>query len=100
MYDDLKPRVVEINGYHMDMTPAGTMVLIQNEDRPGMIGMVGSEFGESGINIADMAISRRGATALMLLKTDGCPAEAMLNRLKARPGILKVAVVSLSAECP
>lgn len=95
VYNDLRPRVVEINGYHMDMVPAGSMVLIQNEDRPGMIGTVGTEFGEAKANIADMTISRRGNTALMLLKIDGDAPEALINRLKHRPGILKVATVKL-----
>jgi len=98
VFDDLRPRIVEINGYHMDMIPAGVMVLIQNEDRPGMIGLVGNEFGEANVNIADMAISRRDDTALMLLKVDEQPDEAVVNRLAARPGILKVATVKLPAE--
>lgn len=96
VYDDRRPRLVEINGYHMDLVPAGEMVLIQNEDRPGMIGLVGTEFGEAKVNIADMAISRRDHTALMLLKVDGKPDESLCNRLKARPGILKVATVRLA----
>ena len=65
VFDDMRPRVVEINGYHMDMIPSGTMVLLQNEDRPGMIGLVGMEFGKGPINIADMTISRRDQTALV-----------------------------------
>lgn len=95
VYQDLRPRVVEINGYHMDIVPAGVMVLIQNEDMPGMIGMVGTEFGQAKVNIADMAISRRDTTALMVLKVDTEPPEALLNRLMHRPGILKVAMVKL-----
>jgi len=98
VFHDMRPRVVEINGYHMDMIPGGVMVLILNEDRPGMIGLVGKEFGDAQINIADMTISRRDHTAMMLLKVDAEPTEAMLNRLQARPGILKVAVVKLPVE--
>ncbi len=103
VYQDMRPRVVEINRYYMDMVPAGSMVLIQNEDRPGVIGLVGTEFGQSNVNIADMAISRREtpggpATALMVLKLDNEPPAALLERLKARPGILKVASVKLQAE--
>jgi D-3-phosphoglycerate dehydrogenase len=107
--DDLRPRVTEINGYHMDMVPAGTMLLLQNEDRPGMIGLVGTEMANANVNIADMAISRRPTsrggeagkyTALMLLKLDSTPGEALLNRLRHRPGILKAAVVELPAETP
>ncbi len=106
VYDDGRPRVVEINGYHMDMVPAGSMVLLQNEDRPGMIGAVGAEFGNAGVNIADMSISRRpisdvaggGSTALMVLKIDAEAPIALLNRLRERPGILKVANVKLAGE--
>jgi len=96
--DDMRPRIVEINGYHMDMIPADEMVLILNEDQPGVIGMVGTEFGEAGVNIADMAISRRGKNALMVLKVDSTPPKALFNRLLARPGILKVSHVHLDAE--
>ena len=95
VYHDMRPRVIEINGYHMDIIPEGDMVLIKNQDQPGMIGMVGSEFGEAQVNIADMAISRRGGKALMVLKVDGPPPDALLNRLCHRPGILKVATVQL-----
>jgi D-3-phosphoglycerate dehydrogenase len=103
VYEDLRPRISEINGYHMDMVPGGCMVLLQNEDRPGMIGLVGNTFGQAQVNIADMTISRRpnpdgSATALMLLKLDSQAPDSLLNTLKAQPGILKVARVSLPAE--
>ncbi|MEX0885001.1 MAG: phosphoglycerate dehydrogenase [Phycisphaeraceae bacterium] len=98
VYDDQKPRIVEINGYHMDMIPAGHMALVQNKDRPGIIGTVGSEFGQAGVNIADMTISRRDDTALMLLKLDGPAPEDLLNRLKNRDEILRIANVKLPDE--
>jgi len=95
VYDDMRPRVVEINGYHMDMVPEGVMVLLQNDDRPGMIGLVGTHFGRAGVNIADMAISRRDKTALMLLKVDDEPAQSVLDSLRQADGILKIAKVRL-----
>ena len=95
VYDDMRPRVIEINGYYMDMVPAGTMLVVQNDDRPGMVGLVGTEFGKAQINIADMAISRRGSTALMLLKLDEMPNEATIEHLRSCPGILKTAVINL-----
>jgi D-3-phosphoglycerate dehydrogenase len=98
VYQDLRPRVVEINGYFMDMVPTGSMVLIQNQDVPGQIGMVGTEFGGAKVNIADMAISRRGDTALMVLKVDGDPPASLIESLKKKRGILKVAVVKLAGE--
>ncbi|MEM6259159.1 MAG: phosphoglycerate dehydrogenase [Planctomycetota bacterium] len=100
VYEDLRPRVVEINGYQMDMTPDGTMVLLQNEDLPGMIGHVGTAFGGANVNIADMTISRRDQgggkpTALMTLKVDGEPPADLVEQLKQTPGVLKIAVVKL-----
>ena len=74
------------------------MLLLQNEDRPGMIGLVGSVFGEAKVNIADMTISRRDSTALMLLKLDGEPGAKVLETITSKPGILKAAAVKLAAE--
>jgi hypothetical protein len=95
VYADGLPRVLRFDGYSMDMVPEGNMVLVQNRDQPGVIGTVGSMFGDAGVNIADMVISREfnkdgTATALMVLKTDSAPPDSLLNRLKARPNILRV----------
>ena len=78
------------------------MALVQNDDRPGMIGLVGTEFGNAKVNIADMSISRRdnpqggGATALMLLKIDQPAPDSLHASLTARDGILKLATVRLA----
>ena len=98
VYSDLRPRIVEINGYHLDIVPGGNMVLIRNEDKPGMLGVVGTEFGKAQINIADMAISRRGNSAVMLLRVDTEPPAELTARLLDNRGILKVALVKLPEE--
>jgi D-3-phosphoglycerate dehydrogenase len=95
VYADGLPRVLRIDGFTMDMIPAGNMVLILNQDQPGVIGIVGTSFGDAQVNIADMVISRAvdkqgKAAALMVLKTDSEPPAALLNRLRARPNILHV----------
>ena len=101
VYDDHQPRIVEINGYAMDMVPAQHMIIVQNDDRPGMIGLIGTEFGQANLNIADMTISRRanpdgsGATALMLVKLDAPAPPALQEKILARNGILKLAAVQL-----
>ena len=98
IYQDMRLRVVEINEYRMDIVPAGHMLLILNEDEPGMVGLVGNELGQAGVNIADMAISRRGKTALMVLKIDAEVTSSLLNRLRHRPGIVTVSAVKLPTE--
>jgi D-3-phosphoglycerate dehydrogenase len=103
VYADGLPRVLRIDGYSMDMVPEGDMVLVINRDQPGVIGLVGTSFGDAKVNIADMVISRQyitagEATALMLIKTDSPAPPALLNRLSARPNILRVKSVSLPAR--
>jgi D-3-phosphoglycerate dehydrogenase len=100
VYADGLPRVLRVDGFAMDMVPEGNMVVIVNQDQPGVIGLVGTSFGDAGVNIADMVISRETrpdgtAVALMVLKTDQHPPEALLNRLRARPNIVRVKSVVL-----
>jgi D-3-phosphoglycerate dehydrogenase len=103
VYADGLPRVLRIDGFAMDMVPEGQMVIIINQDTPGVIGAVGTSFGDAGVNIADMVISREKqpdgtARALMLIKTDSEPTPALLKGLKARPNILKVKSLVLPAR--
>ncbi len=95
VYADGQPRILQINGYHMDIVPSGPMLLLLNEDKPGMVGLVGTELGNAGVNIADMAITRCGDTAMMLVNVDEMPSGGIIEHIKGRPGILKVAVVGL-----
>ena len=100
-YADGLPRVLRIDNFNMDMIPEGQMVLIENKDQPGMIGHVGTAFGDAGVNIADMTITRDVSTdgtahALMLLKVDSAPSTEVVERLRKHPGLLRVKTVA----CP
>jgi D-3-phosphoglycerate dehydrogenase len=61
-----------VNGYDIEMGPATNMLFFEYEDRPGVIGKVGTIVGQHGINIATMDVGRasRGGTALMGLTLD------------------------------
>jgi D-3-phosphoglycerate dehydrogenase len=81
-------RLVAINGIPIDMAPADHMAFLFYEDRPGVIGRVGTILGESGVNIASMQVGRRkqGGEALMVLTVDaGIPA-GVLERVEAEIG--------------
>ena len=99
VYADGLPRVLRVDDYAMDMIPEGHMVMLVNKDQPGVIGVVGSSFGDAKVNIADMVISRHfgtdTATALMMIKTDSQPPEALLTKLRESPNILRVKAVAL-----
>lgn len=102
IYADGFPRVTHLDGYAMDMIPAGHMVVLTNADEPGRIGLVGKMFGDAGVNIAEMVIGRKlddpaGKTiAMMILKLDGAPGKLLLEDLRKAPGILSLAHVELA----
>jgi|CXWL01.1.fsa_nt_gi D-3-phosphoglycerate dehydrogenase len=96
VFADGRPRILAIDGYRMELIPERTIVLIVNDDRPGVIGLVGQAFGNAGINIADMALSRRGKTALMVLKLDAPMPDSLRDSLSANAPILSVRTVSLA----
>lgn len=96
VYNNL-PHVWQIDGYRMDMIPAGQMVLLSNADRPGVIGVVGAIFGNAGVNIADMTISRQGPRAMMVLRVDGEIGDDLLHMLADAEPVLWVCSVELPA---
>ena len=94
-YADGLPRVLRIDNFAMDLVPAGPMVLIENDDQPGVIGNVGHAFGEAGINIADMVISRHENSALMVLKVDQPPTDALVAKLRGLSNVRRVMTATL-----
>lgn len=94
--NDGLPRILAIDGYRMDLVPEGSMTLIFNEDRPGVIGLLGTKIGSAGINIADMAVSRQGNAALTVLKLDERMPDSLRSELQAmKPPINAVRQVLL-----
>jgi D-3-phosphoglycerate dehydrogenase / 2-oxoglutarate reductase len=75
------------------------MLFAVNDDRPGMIGRLGTLLGEAGVNIAHMTVSRnrRSAKALMAITLDSTPALETLERLQAEPGFVEVRFIVLES---
>ena len=66
----------------MELSPL--MVFFRYDDVPGVIGRVGTLFGDAGINIAHMTVSRnnRGGKALMVLSVDTAPPDELVERIR------------------
>ena len=92
-----RPWLVDVEGYQLEIELAGHMVVMLNDDRPGIIGRVGTAFGEDGVNIANMSVSRnlRGDRAVMVLALDVTPAPAVIEHLSALDGVHRVRSVDL-----
>jgi len=91
------PRIVKINGRHVEARPEGVVFLLENRDRPGIVGHVGTLFGKHRVNIAGMSLSRNeaGGEALTVLNLDSVPGEALIKELTAESDIHSAQVVQL-----
>jgi D-3-phosphoglycerate dehydrogenase / 2-oxoglutarate reductase len=81
---DNRPWLVNILGFEIELELAPLFVLCRYDDVPGVIGRVGTKFGEAGINIAGMTVSRsrRGGKALMALTVDSVPPAELVEWLR------------------
>ena len=77
--------LVSALGFELEMELAPLLVLFRYDDVPGVIGKVGTLFGDAGVNIANMAVSRtrRGGKALMVLSVDSEPEPGLVERVRA-----------------
>jgi len=79
-----RERLVELNGYDVDLEPTDHLAFLTYGDRPGMVGTVGVILGEAGINIAGMQVARdsRGGQALVALSVDSAIPADVLTELQ------------------
>ncbi|MAI10888.1 MAG: phosphoglycerate dehydrogenase [Rhodospirillaceae bacterium TMED167] len=86
------PRLVEIKGISMDAQLGPNMVYITNEDKPGLIGSLGSVLGEAGINIATFNLGRDnvGGDAIALIETDGPVSDQIADQVRGLPNVVSV----------
>jgi len=85
-------RIVMVDDHATDMPPAANMLVVRNDDRPGMIGLVGTVLGDAGVNIADMDVGRSpvpGSALMVLATTEPVPAD-VLGRIRGAAGIISV----------
>jgi D-3-phosphoglycerate dehydrogenase len=77
-------RIVEIDGFKVEMTPAGAVMIVYNDDRPGVVGAVGCVCGEYGININTMGVGQKPGEnkALLAVSLDKCPDADMVKAVK------------------
>jgi D-3-phosphoglycerate dehydrogenase len=87
-----EPRVVMLDGHTLDLPPAGHMLVVRNDDRPGMIAFVAGILSDAGINIDDMHLGRseRGEAALQVIATDRSVPVEVQGQIRSGDGIVSV----------
>ncbi len=91
------PRIVRVNGRPVEATPSGFILVLENDDVPGIVGHLGTLLGSHKVNIAGMSLSRNeaGGRALTLLNLDTAPGQEVLDQLLAIEHIHTARVIAL-----
>jgi D-3-phosphoglycerate dehydrogenase / 2-oxoglutarate reductase len=96
---DGTPRVINIDGIPLEAQLNGTMLYLRNNDKPGVIGHVGTTLGKHGVNIATFALGRReatvGAEAVSLVRIDGEVSEEILAPIREHTAITEAKLIHL-----
>jgi len=89
-------RVIEIDGYKLDLEPKGKMILFRNTDVPGVIGSVGQIISNNRLNISDFRLGRdNNSQALAVVKVDGNITKKLLLELEALETCISVSSVNI-----
>jgi D-3-phosphoglycerate dehydrogenase / 2-oxoglutarate reductase len=88
-------RVTRIGAFHVDVTPRQTMIVLTNNDVPGVIGRVGTVLGDAHVNIAEYHQARlaQGGEALAAISVDGIVDVTLRERLMALPDVRTATIV-------
>jgi D-3-phosphoglycerate dehydrogenase len=97
MFGAKHPRIVRFNNFYLEAVPEGYILVLQNNDVPGVVGAVGTILGNNGINIAGMELGRgeKGGNAISFTHVDEAVSKKALDELRALPQIVSATLVKL-----
>jgi D-3-phosphoglycerate dehydrogenase len=91
IFNDTVQRIVDINGFTIDVEPKGNIILFKNTDVPGVIGKVGTILADHGVNIADFRLGRNNQfQALAVIMVDNSVTDASLKELASLEACISV----------
>jgi D-3-phosphoglycerate dehydrogenase len=92
-----EPRIVVVDDHLVEVPPSQHMIVVRNDDRPGVIGVVGTALGTAGVSISSMAVgpSPETGTAMMVISTASAAPDAVVEQLRGDEGILDIHRVTL-----
>jgi D-3-phosphoglycerate dehydrogenase len=97
LYNRKEPRIVKLNEFPIEVIPEGDMLVLLNNDKPGVIGNIGTILGKYDINIARMQFGRetQGGRAISVVCVDSPISDNLLNEIKKLPNVLSVKQVRI-----
>jgi D-3-phosphoglycerate dehydrogenase len=82
VFGESELRVVRFEDYRLELRPEGKLLVLENLDKPGVVGKIGTLLAQADVNIADIHLSRHGQEAIAVLRLDQEPTEELLERLR------------------
>lgn len=97
LFGKKEPRIVRIDKFFLDAVPEGYLLLLTNEDKPGVIGNVGTMLGANSVNIARLHLGRQtvGGSAVSVWSVDTPPSKGLLDKILKLPHMISATVVEL-----
>ncbi|MDF1534880.1 MAG: phosphoglycerate dehydrogenase [bacterium] len=97
VFADLKGRIITIDQFRVDLVAEGTFLFFSNQDRPGVIGKVGTILGDNRINVAGFNLGRESyqGSALGFVSLDSRIPEGVLEEIRGLPEILEAREIIL-----
>lgn len=97
VFDGVYPRISLINDFYFEIDPSGYLILMENNDQPGVIGDVGHFLASKNINIDNFSLSRnkRGGKAMAVIRTDSNATTAQAAEMAALKNVTSVKLLSL-----
>ncbi len=97
LFANREPRFVKMDDVYIEIAPSDHMIVINNQDKPGVIGFLGTTLGSCGINIAGMSLGRSAITgsALTILNLDNPVDKNIADKIKDNPNIISLKLVKL-----
>lgn len=91
------PRIVAIDSFKIEIVPEGELLFIYNNDKPGVIGNIGTLLGKNKINIARMQFGREapGGRAISVVTIDTPATPGIIKEIKSLPNVLSLKLLTL-----
>jgi D-3-phosphoglycerate dehydrogenase len=91
------PRIIDLDGFPLEVVPEGYMLVLSNRDKPGVVGNMGTLLGEHGINIARMQFGRDvpGGKVISVVGIDSAVSPDVLEKIRRFPNVLWVKQIKL-----
>jgi D-3-phosphoglycerate dehydrogenase/(S)-sulfolactate dehydrogenase len=97
VYGKREARIVRVNAFRVEAVPSGHVIVVENDDAPGVVGNLGTHLAAAGVNIALISLSRLDdrSGAFSFVNVDSAPSPSLLERLRGLPHVRSVRALRL-----